>query len=167
MFRKSAQLLAGSGGGSSAHLGIVCALWHPLHLMLNNRDILAAISICPAAECAQDRWTVKPIPLKRVFFWVCYVLGTINLAFGLLLGLVPRARHSPHYGGDLLVWAICLLILFACYFLARKMFDPACQEKEGVPGNAYIAFRVLATAELVFVSFKIVILLIYFIFRNS
>ena len=110
---------------------------------------------------------MESVPPRRVFFWVSYVVGTINIAFGLLLGFVPRTRHSPHYGGDLIIWATCFLILFACYPLAKKIFDPACQEKEGVPGNVYVAFRFLATGELVFALFRVVVFFVYFVIAKS
>jgi len=103
---------------------------------------------------------LEPVSLKRVFFWVTYVIGNMNLAFGLLFGLVPRSRHLEDFDMDLIIWGICSCLFLSSCFLIRRIFDPKLQEKEGIPEARYFAFMLLAFGELLFALFRVIVFLI-------
>jgi hypothetical protein len=104
---------------------------------------------------------MEPVALKRVFFWVFYALGTLILAFGLLLMQVPRTRLDKDFRFELIVWAICSGFLFTALLLARRILDERTWEHEGQPGEAYRTFDLVARTQLVFSAYFLVVYLIH------
>jgi len=49
---------------------------------------------------------VEPVPLKRVFFWAFYVLGSLLFVFGLLLAQAPRPVHDKDFRLELVIWGV-------------------------------------------------------------
>jgi hypothetical protein len=62
---------------------------------------------------------MEPTPLKRVFFWTTYVLGTLAFIFGLLLTDVPRGRNDKDFTLEFLFWGGCFLVLGTSLMLMR------------------------------------------------
>jgi len=59
---------------------------------------------------------VQPVLLRRVLFWVLYVVGSLLLVFSVLLGLVPgRINDFKTFLFCLTADAIPALLLLVCY----------------------------------------------------
>jgi hypothetical protein len=109
---------------------------------------------------------VQPVPLKRVFFWVLYVVGSLFLVCSVLLGLVPgRINNFKIFLFYLTADAIPAALLLACHLLDRKIMDERNWENEGVPSGIHRAFGFLTSVELVFCVLRVGGLLFYFLFK--
>jgi hypothetical protein len=109
---------------------------------------------------------VQPVPLKRVFFWVLYVVGSLFLVYSVLLGLVPgRINNLKIFLFYLTADAIPAVLLLACYLLDRKIMDERNWENEGVPSGIYRAFGFLTSLELAFCVLRVGGLSFYFLFK--
>ena len=110
--------------------------------------------------------TVQPVPLKRVFFWGLYVLGSLFLVFRFLLSLVPGGIHDLrmclfYFASD----AIPASLLLACYLLYKKIMDEGNWKNEGIPSGTYRAFGFLTSVELAFCFLRVGGMLFYFLFK--
>jgi hypothetical protein len=111
---------------------------------------------------------VQPVPLKRVFFWTLYFLGSLFLIFRVLLSLVPGGVHNfKDYLFYLTADVIPASLLLACYWLYNKIADPRYWENEGAPGGIYRAFGFLASMELAFCLLRVGLMLVYFFVRRN
>jgi hypothetical protein len=116
--------------------------------------------------CLAGAKTVQPVPLKRVLFWVLYVVGSLILAYTVLLGLVPgRINNLRIFLFYLTADAIPAVLLLACYLLDGKIMDERNWENGGVPSSAYRAFGFLTSVELVFCVLRVGGMLFYFLFK--
>jgi hypothetical protein len=89
---------------------------------------------------------MQPIPLKRVFFWAAYILGTLALVFGRLLAQVPRGTNDKDFRLELVVWGTSFCLLGASLLLMKTIY--AHRATEGDPTRAYFLFSMLSAGEL-------------------
>lgn len=108
---------------------------------------------------------MEPTPLKRVFFWATYTLGTLALVFGLLLAQVPRPRSDKDFRLEFATWGSCFLLLTICLLLTREILGARCREVDGEPGRVYSVFSLLGVAQLCVSLFALVSILVEVISR--
>jgi len=94
--------------------------------------------------------------MKRVFFWVFYVLGTLGFAFGLLLTQVPRPRYDKDFRLQLIVWASCSCLLLVSLWFSRKS-----REGEESPSATHRLFASIAFGQLLFGILALVSFMVY------
>ena len=98
---------------------------------------------------------MEPVPLKRVFFWIAYVLGTLVMPFGLLLGMVPRGIRDNNLD-EIVVWGICSAFLLLALFLDRMILDRRRWKLEGQPGNRYHVAKFALVRQLIVSCFFLI-----------
>ncbi len=90
---------------------------------------------------------VEPVPLKRVFFWTAFVIGTLAFIYGLLLTQVPRGRNTD-FRLDLAIWGSCSSLLLICLLLMKRMSSAKYREAAWIfnvrtaSTETHLAFRV-------------------------
>jgi cytochrome b561 len=99
---------------------------------------------------------MEPIPLKRVFFWTTYILGTLVFVFGLLLTQVPRPQNDKDFRLEFAIWGSCFGILVVCLLLMRRISSARFRRTEGEPAKAYYLFSLLGAGELCFCAYAFV-----------
>jgi uncharacterized membrane protein len=99
---------------------------------------------------------MEPIPLKRIFFWTTYILGTLAFIFGLLLAQVPRGRNDKDFRLEFAIWGSCLLLLVICLLLMKRISSAERRKTEGEPGGAYNLFSLFGAGELCFCIYALV-----------
>jgi hypothetical protein len=101
-----------------------------------------------------------------VFFWALYFLGSLFLAVGVILSLVPGGIHDlKMFLFYLTADAIPATLLLACYLLYTKIMDARNWESEGIPGGIYRVFGLFTSMELAFCLLRICGILFYFPFK--
>ena len=109
---------------------------------------------------------MQPVPLKRVFFWSLYVLGSLFLVFTVLLSLVPGGIHDfKTFLFYLTADAIPASLFLACYLLYYNIMDPRYWGYEGIPSGTYRVLGFLTSIELAFCLVRVGGLLFYFLFK--
>jgi len=103
---------------------------------------------------------MEPTPLKRVFFWATYALGTLTWVFGWLLAQAPRGRDNKDFRLEFALWGTCSLSLAICLLLMRQISSARCREVDGAPGPIYFFFSVLSVVELSFSFYALVSILV-------
>ena len=90
---------------------------------------------------------MEAVPIRRVFFWVFYVLGVLALAFVFLLSFVPRGIYDKDFRLEEGVWGGCACLQLATLICARKVFSGRASERDA-PNWIYGLFSWLAFGEL-------------------
>jgi hypothetical protein len=103
---------------------------------------------------------MEPTPLKRVFFWGTYVVGTVAFIFGLLLTQVPRSANNKDFTLEFLFWGGCFLLLAISLMLMRTITSSKSRKTEGGPGWSYYFVGVLSAAEMSICVFALLSVLV-------
>src|SRR3979411_772802 len=108
---------------------------------------------------------MEPIPLKRVFFWATYILGTLVFIFGLLLTQAPRGRNDKDFRFEFAIWGSCFCLLVICLLLMKRISNVKYRSAEGEPGRAYYLFSLFSAGELCFCIYVLVSIFIEVFFH--
>ena len=104
---------------------------------------------------------VEPVPLKRVFFWAFYVLGSVVFVCGLLLTQVPRPIHDEDFRLELVIWGSSFCFLLISLLFARRIPYVKTWDSEDPLTGSYGLFIVLCFLQLLFCLYALVSFLIY------
>jgi hypothetical protein len=101
---------------------------------------------------------MQPVPMKRVFFWAAYALGTLAVILGLLLAQVPRGIHDKNFGGELIVWGASFCFLATNLLLMKAIYAHRATEGDAI--RVYFLFSMLSSGELCFCTYALVAILV-------